>query len=173
MCYGCAKLLQSCCISALWTISCQASLTMGFSRQEYRSGLPRPPPGNLPDPKIKPTSLTSPALAGEFFTTKLPGKPLSRYKRWASLSRLILIFSIPGLFIAVEKAQWYRKPVISFYEILWQTLIRLSIQHPFPGFASPPLHASGLPPSGAYKALLLAGYINSLLIFIFPWYFWK
>ena len=37
---------------------------MGFSRQEYRSGLPCPPPGDLPDPEIESVSLTSPALAG-------------------------------------------------------------------------------------------------------------
>ena len=42
---------------------------MGFSRQEYWSGLPCPPPGDLPDPGIEPASLTSPALAGGFFTT--------------------------------------------------------------------------------------------------------
>ena len=44
---------------------------MGFFRQEYEGGLPFPPPGNgdLPDPEIEPSSLTSPALAGEFFTT--------------------------------------------------------------------------------------------------------
>ena len=42
---------------------------MGFSRQEYWSGLPCPAPGDLPDPGIKPTSLTSPTLAGRFFTT--------------------------------------------------------------------------------------------------------
>ena len=39
------------------------------SRQEYRSGLPCPPPGDLPDPGIKPASIMSPALAGRFFTT--------------------------------------------------------------------------------------------------------
>ena len=48
----------------------QAPLSMGFSRQEYRSGLSCPPPGDLPDPGIEPVSLTSPALAGGFFTTK-------------------------------------------------------------------------------------------------------
>ena len=53
----------------LWTVPCQAPLFMGFSRQKYWSGLPCPPPGDLPDPEIEPTSLTSPALAGEFFTT--------------------------------------------------------------------------------------------------------
>ena len=41
----------------------------GFSRQEYWSGLPRPPPGDLPDPGMEPTSLMSPVLAGRFFTT--------------------------------------------------------------------------------------------------------
>ena len=53
----------------LWTAARQAPLSMGFSRQEYRSGLPFPSPGDLLYPGIKPTSLTSPALAGEFFTT--------------------------------------------------------------------------------------------------------
>jgi len=42
---------------------------MGFFRQDYWSSLPCPPPGDLPDPGIKPMSLASPALAGEFFTT--------------------------------------------------------------------------------------------------------
>ena len=42
---------------------------MGFSRQEYWSGLPCPPPGDLPRPGIEPAALTSPALTGGFFTT--------------------------------------------------------------------------------------------------------
>ena len=54
----------------------QAPLFMEFSRQEYWSGLPSPPPGDLPDPGIEPTSLVSPALAGRFFTTEPPGKCL-------------------------------------------------------------------------------------------------
>ena len=52
-----------------WTAARQAPLSMGFPRQEYRSGLPRPPPGDLPDPEIKLKSLMSPALAGRFLTT--------------------------------------------------------------------------------------------------------
>ena len=44
------------------------SLSMGFCRQEYRSGLPCPPPGDLPNPGIKPASLMSPVLAGGCFT---------------------------------------------------------------------------------------------------------
>ena len=53
--------------ATLWTVTHQASLSMGFSRQEYWTGLPCPPPGDPPDPGIfKPVS---PALAGGFFTT--------------------------------------------------------------------------------------------------------
>jgi len=52
-----------------WAAARQNSLSMGFSNQEHWSGLPCPPPGNLPDPGIKLTSLMSPALAGGFFTT--------------------------------------------------------------------------------------------------------
>ena len=51
-----------------WTVVCQAPKSMGFSRQEYWSGLPYPPPGILPDSGIKPTSLKSSALAAGFFT---------------------------------------------------------------------------------------------------------
>ena len=54
----------------LWTVARQAPLSVGFSRQEYWSGLLCPPPGDLPDPRIKPMSLASPALAGGFFTTR-------------------------------------------------------------------------------------------------------
>ena len=50
-------------------------LSMGFSKQEYWNALPFPSPGNLPNPGIEPASLVSPALAGRFFTTELPGKP--------------------------------------------------------------------------------------------------
>ena len=45
-----------------WTVSCQAPLSMGFSRQEYLSGLPWPPPGNLPNPQIEPVSPAAPEL---------------------------------------------------------------------------------------------------------------
>ena len=64
---------------ALRTAACQASLSKGFSRQEYWSGLSFPPPGDLPDPGIKPMSLMSSALAGGFFTTSATGKPVIHY----------------------------------------------------------------------------------------------
>ena len=54
-----------------WTVARQARLSMGFSRQEYWSGLPFPSPGDLSDSEIEPVS---PALADGFFTIELPGK---------------------------------------------------------------------------------------------------
>ena len=54
------------------TVVCQAPLSMGFSRQGHWSGLPCPPPGDLPDPGIEPTSS---ALQVDSFTAEPPGKP--------------------------------------------------------------------------------------------------
>ena len=68
ICFRCVQLFVT-----LRTVAHQAPLSMGFSRQEYWSGLPSPSPGDLPNPGIKPTSLTRPALAGRFFITS--GKP--------------------------------------------------------------------------------------------------
>ena len=67
-CFSCVWLFEK-----LWTIAHQANLSMGFLRQEYWSGLPFPPPGDLPNPGIQPMTLTLPTLACEFFTT---GKPM-------------------------------------------------------------------------------------------------
>ena len=64
-------------VATLWTIARQASLSMGFSRQKYWSGLPFPSPGDLPNPGIEPESLMSPALAGRFFTTSATWEPQS------------------------------------------------------------------------------------------------
>ena len=65
-----------------WTVAYQASLSMGFSRQEYWSGLPFPSPGDLPDPGIKPRS---PALQADALPSEPPGKPAKAeylWKRW-------------------------------------------------------------------------------------------
>ena len=58
--------------STLWTITYQAPPSMGFSRQEYWSGLPFPSPGDLPNPRIEPGS---PALQADALTSEPPGKP--------------------------------------------------------------------------------------------------
>ena len=55
-----------------WTVAHQAPPFMGFSRQEYWSGLPFPSPGHLPDPGIEPRS---PALQADALTSEPPGKP--------------------------------------------------------------------------------------------------
>ena len=58
----------------LWTVALQVPLSMGFSRQEYWTGFPCPPPGVLSEPGIEPTSLTTPALIGCFFTSSTIGE---------------------------------------------------------------------------------------------------
>ena len=65
--------------AALWTAAHQTPLAMVFSKQEYWSGLPSPPPGDLPNPEIAPAS---PALAGRFFTTEPPGKPTTKETKY-------------------------------------------------------------------------------------------
>ena len=64
---SCFSLVRLC--VTLWTITHQGPLFIGFSRQEYWSVLPYPPPGDPPDPGIELTSLQSHAVAGGFFTT--------------------------------------------------------------------------------------------------------
>ena len=71
--------------ATLWTVALQSPLSMEFSRQEYWSGLAFPIPGDLPNPRIEPASLVSPALAGRFFTTLPPGKPMVERKELGHL----------------------------------------------------------------------------------------
>ena len=68
----CACLVTKLCptlFATLWTVALEAPLSIGFPRQEYWSGLPILPPGDLPCPGIEPASPVSPALAGGFFST--------------------------------------------------------------------------------------------------------
>ena len=68
--FSCVQLFAT-----LWTIACQAPLSMGFSRQEYWSGLPCPPLGDLSDPGIKPLSPVSPALYADSLPLSHLGSP--------------------------------------------------------------------------------------------------
>ena len=69
----CAQLLSRVRLFAIpWTVARQAPLSLGFSGQEYWSGLSFPLPGDLSHPEIKPTSPVRPALGGRFFTTEPP-----------------------------------------------------------------------------------------------------
>ena len=115
----------------LWTIAHQALLSTGFSGQEYWSGLPYPPPGDLPNPGIEPGCLTSPALAGGFFTTRATWEALSNGKWWLTVSleiekvmvqniymvRLFLHLIIFGLIIVTTAA--LNKGSILSSRIMW------------------------------------------------------
>ena len=86
-----AKSLPSCLILCTpWTVACQAPLSMGLSRQEYWSGLPCPPPGDLPNPGTEPISLMSPALVGRLFTTSVTWEAVGSKPRllgWGGMCR--------------------------------------------------------------------------------------
>ena len=71
---SCSSHVQLC--ATLWTVACQAPLSVEFSRQEYGVGCLCPPPGDLPVLGIEPESLISLALAGVFFTTSITWKAL-------------------------------------------------------------------------------------------------
>ena len=83
--------------ATLWTVACQAPLSMGFSRQAYWSELPCPPLGDLPNPGIKPMSLACPALTTDSLPLPPPGKPMFQItwqhsedleiKKWKSCSQ--------------------------------------------------------------------------------------
>ena len=84
-----------------WTAARQASLSMGFSRQEHWSGLPFPSPGDLPDLRIE---LASPAWARRFFTTESPGKPRCIFSYGICSESLVLLEPL-------ESLEWW----VSFY----------------------------------------------------------
>ena len=94
----CVPLQPLCCVQlfmTLWTVAHQAPLSMRFLRQEYWSGLPFPPPGDLPNPGLESTSPVSPTLTGRlifffFLTTELPGKTQKRYRASQSVWRTYL-----------------------------------------------------------------------------------
>ena len=74
-CFSCVPPFATLC-----AVAHQALLSMGFSRQEYWSGLPCPSPGDLPSPGIEPMALISPALTGGFFRTSTTWESLKMHK---------------------------------------------------------------------------------------------
>ena len=74
-----------------WTVACQAPLSMGFSRQEYWSGLPFPSPGDLPNPGIEPGS---PTLQAEALSSEPPGKPY--HYLWSLLKLMSIESGMPS-----------------------------------------------------------------------------
>ena len=104
----------------LWTVACQAPMSVELSKQEYWSGLPFPSPRDLPDQGIEPVSLSSPAWQVDFFTTAPPRKP-------AHVTTFLFIFLINLSFITESLSHKPRNvegnlffflhtPEISFHE---------------------------------------------------------
>ena len=111
-CFSCVQLFVT-----LWTVSHQAPLSVGFSRHEYWSGLPHPPPWDLPIPGIEPTSLMSPALAGRFFTTSTAWE--DPCIGWQSLNHLtpteVPELSLEGKCVLGEGTQVSFPPLLHHY----------------------------------------------------------
>ena len=82
--------------ATLWTVAVQAPLSIRFFRQEYWSGLSCPPPGDLPDPRVKSASLKSPAPAGRF---------LINNAAWEALCDASVLFYFSVIFHYMAKLQ--------------------------------------------------------------------
>ena len=89
-----------------WTTACQAPLSMEFSRPEYWSGLPCPPPGDLPNPRIKPRS---PALQADSLPSEPPGKLnyINQKSNWL-LKYQVAKEALKTKSFPVERVSWYR-----------------------------------------------------------------
>ena len=83
---------------------------MGFSRHECWNGLTFPSPGDCPDPGIEPTSPASPALAGGFFTTEPPGKPV-QHRPLDTLAKVVLDNRIALDYLLAEQGLWCSVPL--------------------------------------------------------------
>ena len=113
----CACVLS--CISCVWffatpwTVVHQASLSTGFSRQEYQNGLPCPPPGGLPDPGIEPVSCVSctVGIACEFCPTEPPGKPRILLALSLTSSPEIPLFLIVNCLLHASNLQGFYWPI--------------------------------------------------------------
>ena len=102
----------------LRTVACQAPLSMGFSRQEYWSGLPCPSLGDLPHPGIEPMFLMSPVLAGGFFTTGTIAKSGKKKKEgeWKacwSLGESALCHALEGCYLTYSDVTSKNEPTLN------------------------------------------------------------
>ena len=97
-----------------WTVGHQAHLSIGLPRQEYRSGLPCPPPVNLSNPGIESMSPEAPTLAGRFFTIELPGKSTNIHTCMLLLLLLLSPFSRVRLYATPQTAAHQAPPCLRF-----------------------------------------------------------
>ena len=110
-----------------WTIACQAPLHGIFARQEYWNGLPSPPPGDLPDLGIEPTSPDSPALASGVFTTRATWEAEPKTKDFLKLEKKKTLRNS-----MVSNEKWFKNynPLSSF-DPIWLTLVLLESSFSF------------------------------------------
>ena len=136
-----------------WTVAHHASLSMGFSRQEYWGGLPCPPPKDLSDPGVEPKSLMSPALAGGFFTEG-GWRRVSRHVIWvkgvymqssAYFCRRFLLDTRKRLhhegfwyFSSSEEMQELGSENLLWKISIWRPVLPFSPEHRVPHSCSPP-----------------------------------
>ena len=111
-----------------WTVAYQASLSIGFSRQEYWSRLPCPIPGDLPNPGIKPTSPASPALQADSLPAQPLGKPVIIIK---SILITATVFS--------RHLEYYFKTKLLTHLLSWQRLGTIDMQKQLPFVCLPTL----------------------------------
>ena len=98
-----------------WSVALQAALSMGFSRQEYWSGLLFPPPGNLPDPGIE---LNSPALQADSLPSKPPGKIFLLLEVTNKITHTIYFYTYSATII-----------ILDFIHVLYFTSLIILIPH--------------------------------------------
>ena len=134
----CCCCCYSCRFSRVWlyvtpgTVAHQAPLSLRFSRQEYWNRLPCPPPGDLPNPGIKPTSLMSLALAGGFFTTSAA---------WEAPNPLLSLFILTLKLLLWEPLWLFIHFFWCFSVILWAFIYFLvphniwGLSYTFPGLS--------------------------------------
>ena len=111
---------------APWTIAHQASLSMGFSRQGYWSGLPFLPPVYLSNPGTEPMSPVSPAWAGGFFTTEPPEEPEIREELKSLLMKVKEESEKVGLKLNIQKTKIMASGRITSWEIDGETVETVS-----------------------------------------------
>ena len=107
-----------------WTVACQTLLSMEFPRQEYWSGLPLPPPGDLPNGGQDPRPLF-PASAGRFLTTEPPGTPVCIYTHMHIACVYFICFS--GSFYSTYSWKSRHYKTLLWVTLSWQALQRQSV----------------------------------------------
>ena len=107
-----------------WTVSCQAPLSMGFSRREYWSGVPCPLPGHLPDPGMEAASLRSPALRGRLLATSATQGAHETYKYIHILHTIRIVLYIVFCFFHCMYIRVYTTVIFHVIKYFWNQFLK-------------------------------------------------